>query len=265
MRPRDAVREQRGPEVAAAQPGGPSPRRPPTACVARRRRRSHWATPPLCTGPGTAGRSGPCRGPPRPLSAQLCHAPSPVPRGRAACRAAAATHGHTRCPPGPRRRLACAGSACATGRAGEAPGDPGEALRDKLRRLPTAGGGGPAGSWGAVGLHGCSAARGRQEETGWPGPLGTIARGRPCASPLRHGQGRGRVTASGFVAASRGFSAALGRGPEAPSWAQAAPPHGRHARGCPARSAGALTARPAPRGRVIASHVAATRAARSDS
>lgn len=63
------------------------------------------------------------------------------------------------------------------------PGDPGEALRDKLRRLPTAGGGGPAGSWGAVGLHGCSAARGRQEETGWPGPLGTIARGRPCASP----------------------------------------------------------------------------------
>lgn len=54
MRPRDAVREQRGPEVAAAQPGGPSPRRPPTACVARRRRRSHWATPPLCTGPGTA-------------------------------------------------------------------------------------------------------------------------------------------------------------------------------------------------------------------
>lgn len=182
-------REQRGPEVAAAQPGGPSPRRPPTACVARRRRRSHWATAPALHWPRDSsrqdgsGRSGPCRGPPRPPSAQLCHAPSPVPGGRAACRAAAATHGHTRCPPGPRRRLACACSACATGRAGEAPGDPGEALRDKLRRFPTAGGGGPAGSWGAVGLHGCSAARGRQEETGWPGPLGTIARRRPCASP----------------------------------------------------------------------------------
>lgn len=79
MRPRDAVREQRGPEVAAAQPGGPSPRRPPTACVARRRRRSHWATPPLCTGPGTAGAQVPAEGPlgPPPPNSATPPAPSP--------------------------------------------------------------------------------------------------------------------------------------------------------------------------------------------
>lgn len=175
---------------AAGTRGGSGPARRPLAttssnrlCGPQEAALSLGHGPRSALAPGQRGAQVPAEGPLGPPLPNSATPPAPVPGGRAACRAAAATHGHTRCPPGPRRRLACACSACATGRAGEAPGDPGEALRDKLRRLPTAGGGGPAGSWGAVGLHGCSAARGRQEETGWPGPLGTIARRRPCASP----------------------------------------------------------------------------------